>query len=237
MQPDFERESFMRIHFLQHVPFEGLGHIEAWTGKTGCLVTSTRLYEDPSFPELEDFDWLIVMGGPMSVHDGQRHPWLRHEKIFLKAAIDAGKSVLGICLGAQLIADVLGTNIYPADRKEIGWLPVSKAKQSTLGIFGMFPNTLEVFQWHGETFDLPHEAVPLFTSEVCENQAFVFRKKVIGLQFHLESTPESIRELATNCPEDLPAELTAETLTEDHGKFAAAHKIMDNLLNYMLSIA
>jgi len=229
----------MRIHYLQHVPFEGLGHIETWIGKTGCQLSCTRVYEGESLPDTGEFDWLIILGGPMSVHDAHLYPWLRHEKILIKAAIDEGKSVLGICLGAQLIADVLGASVYPAEQKEIGWFPVYKTRHSILGVFGMFPDTFDAFHWHGETFDLPHEAVHLFKSGGCENQGFVFRKKVIGFQFHMESTPESVKDLVDNCSGELaaaPSIQPAQKMTADPGKFAAVNKIMDNVLNYMLSI-
>lgn len=117
----------MRIHCLQHVPFEGHGHIAEWAGRYGHQVSKTALYADEPLPKIDDFDFLIAVGGPMGVHDTALHPWLIKEKYFIKAALRAKKCVLGICLGAQLMADVLGANVYSNDHKEIGWHPVRRA--------------------------------------------------------------------------------------------------------------
>ena len=110
----------MNLHYLQHVPFEGLGFIDEWAGNNGVEVGVSRLYAGEVFPAMDAFDGLVIMGGPMGIHDHEEHPWLVHEKAFIRKAIDAGKPVLGICLGAQLVADVLGAKVYPGPQKEIG---------------------------------------------------------------------------------------------------------------------
>lgn len=102
----------MRIHYLQHVPFEDLANIEVWAGEKGHEVSVTRLYMDETLPALDRFDWLIVMGGPMNIYEEVEYPWLIKEKEFIRNAINAGKFVMGICLGAQLIADVLGEKLF-----------------------------------------------------------------------------------------------------------------------------
>ena len=114
----------MRVHCLQHVPFEGLGCIEPWLQSSGHAVTFTRFHESATLPELDHVDLLIVMGGPMSVNDEAEFPWLVQEKRFVRDAIHAGKSVLGVCLGAQLIAAAMGARVYQNHTREIGWLPV-----------------------------------------------------------------------------------------------------------------
>ncbi len=226
----------MIIHYLQHVAFEGLGSIADWAGNSGYQITSTKLYNESIFPSLASFDWLIIMGGPMSVHDTNIYPWLTEEKKFIKNSIESGKLVLGICLGAQLIADVLGARVYPGKEKEIGWFPIVKTRDSTeLGIGGVLPGKIDVFHWHEETFELPDRAKRLATSTVCENQAFVFEKKVIGLQFHLESTRGSVKELIKNCSDEIvaaPYIQTAEAMVSDEKRFEKINTVMDNLLNY-----
>ena len=182
----------MIIHYLQHVKFEGLGSIENWVNNAGHEIASTKLYKNETFPDIKDFHWLIIMGGPMSVHDTSIYPWLGKEKEFIRRAIDSDKTVIGICLGAQLIAEVLGSKIYPARKKEIGWHPIRKSSSK---IADVLLDNIDAFHWHGETFDLPNEAIRLASSDVCENQAFIFKERVLGLQFHLESIFTSVKEL------------------------------------------
>jgi GMP synthase-like glutamine amidotransferase len=183
-----------RVHWLQHVPFEGLGSIAAWLDEHHARVTVTRLFEDPLLPEIGDLDWLIIMGGPMSVNDESLHPWLRAEMGFIAEAVSRGVTILGICLGAQLIAGSLGARVYRNAQPEIGWFPVERtAPKGTGDPARWLPDTCTVFHWHGETFDLPPGARQLARSEGCENQGFILGTRVIGLQFHLETTPASAR--------------------------------------------
>jgi len=191
----------MRAHYLQHVHFEGLGSIASWLSSNRYQVTSTRLFESTEFPLVSDVDLLIIMGGPMSVNDEAELPWLIKEKQFVRAVIDAGKPVLGICLGAQMIANVMGSKIYPNIQKEIGWFPTI-AKSFDQDFF-RFPQSEIVFHWHGETFDLPRAAKLLASSEACINQAFQIGQNVIGLQFHLETTPESLKEISLYCANEI----------------------------------
>jgi GMP synthase-like glutamine amidotransferase len=199
----------MKIHWLQHVAFEGLGSIETWAKERGDTLRCTRLFAGEILPPQDAFDLLIVMGGPMGVHDLDKYPWLKEEKDFLRQVIAAGKPVLGICLGAQLLADVLGARVFPNKEKEIGWFPVLRASVDPNGsrlpeqLTTILPNSQTVFHWHGDTFTLPEETVQLYSSAACANQAFVYDERVIGLQFHLETTPESIAALIENCREEL----------------------------------
>ena len=125
----------MRAHYLQHVPFEDLGSIEAWLQVTGYEITSTQLYEFGGFPRVEDIDLLVVMGGPMSVNDEQDYPWLAEEKKFIKNTINTGKPTLGICLGAQLIANSMGGEVFPNSIKGIGWFQFRLQNQKTMSFF------------------------------------------------------------------------------------------------------
>lgn len=190
----------MNIHYFQHVPFEGLGSITDWVNSPGHKVTATRFYEDNRLPFVDICDMLIVMGGPMGVHDEKQYPWLKKEKKFIEKAIVKGKKVVGICLGAQLIADVLGAKVYPNKEKEIGWFPIEFKAHSFVS---SAPSSLTVFHWHGDTFDLPPNAVHLAKSVACENQAFLYNNNVLGLQFHMEATGDSITALLQNCRNEL----------------------------------
>src|SRR2546428_2396131 len=114
----------MNIHYFQHVPFEGLGCIEDWANRKSHVLSSTRFFEKHTLSDLKTIDWLIVMGGPMGVYDESEYLWLKEEKEFIKKAIDANKVVIGICLGSQLIAEVLGAKVYKNKFTEIGWFPV-----------------------------------------------------------------------------------------------------------------
>jgi GMP synthase-like glutamine amidotransferase len=195
----------MNIHYFQHVPFEGLGCIQNWITKNNHQLTSTKFYNNESFPDLNKIDFLIIMGGPMGVYDEAEYPWLASEKNFVRKAIEANKIVLGVCLGAQLIASALGAKVYPNKQKEIGWFPVqfnpNFQPRTSINLTPAF----NVFHWHGDTFDLPNGAVLHSSSIACKNQLFSINQKVMGIQFHLEATPEAIKAFVKNCGHELVA--------------------------------
>jgi GMP synthase-like glutamine amidotransferase len=224
----------MRVHVFQHVPFEGLGTIEPWLAARHATITWTRFFAGASIPPPDDYDWLIAMGGPMSVNDEVALPWLREEKRAIAAAIDAGKTVLGVCLGAQLIASARGAKVTPNREREIGWWPIERvAGAETHPIGCAFPSRAEVFHWHGETFELPRGAVHLARSEGCEAQAFALGERVVGMQFHLETTRESAAALVENCSEDLKPALyvqSGEEMLSDAGRLEALHRMLERVL-------
>ena len=193
----------MRAHWIQHVPFEGLGSIETWLTARGARVGVSRMYEHPVFPRARDVDLLIVMGGPMSVNDEAAFPWLREEKKFIAAALDAGVPALGVCLGAQLIASALGAPVRRNEHAEIGWFPIERVPGSSGTVADALPQRMDAFHWHGETFDLPGGASLIARSAACRNQAFVIGHHVAAFQFHLETTPASARALVDNCRSEL----------------------------------
>jgi GMP synthase-like glutamine amidotransferase len=195
----------MRLHYLQHVHFENLGSIFTWATKEGCSITSTHLYNHENLPAQSDFDWLVVMGGPMNIYQEDKYPWLVSEKQFIREAIKSGKVVIGICLGAQLIADVIGGEITRNPCPEIGWFPIKLKEEARSSLlFSFLPEEPMVFQWHGDTFStLPEDAVCLAESDACHNQAFVYKDRVFGFQFHLESTQETIGNLVNHCIEEM----------------------------------
>lgn len=226
----------MRVHVLQHVPFEGLGSIETWLSHRGARVTYTRFFESTRLPTLADIDFIIALGGPMSVNDEEQLPWLRPEKRFIADAIAGDKAVLGICLGAQLIANAMESQVYPNAEKEIGWFPVF-AESSAPGTF-VFPTSVEAFHWHGETFDLPAGAVHLASSAACRNQAFQVGTRVIGLQFHLETTPASADAIIRHCANELlprPYIQTESALRAvSAANYAGINALMVRILDYLV---
>jgi GMP synthase-like glutamine amidotransferase len=199
----------MRIHYLQHMVCEGTGRIADWIRDRGHAVAGTHLYRGEPLPADDAFDFLVIMGGPMNIYEHRNHPWLPAEKRFIKRAIDSGRIVLGICLGAQLIADVLGAKVYQNPTFEIGWFPVrfNAAKQS-LPALARFPDQLSVLHWHGDTFELPPGTLHLAASDACANQAFALGNRVIGLQFHIEmDEPDVASFLDGPLPQPLPGQI------------------------------
>ena len=231
------QKRFLRIHYLQHVPFEGPGFIESWALVRGYGLTTTRLYAGQFLPPIEQLDWLFILGGPMNVYEENRYPWLAREKRFIGEALHGGKVVIGICLGAQLLACVLGAKVTRNPCVEIGWYHVEKAAKASQSVLsGFLPDQFPAFHWHGDTFEVPRGAVHLARSPACENQAFAFGDRVAAFQFHLESTRESVESLVHNCPEDLAKgpfiQSPAEMLT-DLDRFRAINGLMADFLDGM----
>lgn len=195
----------MRIQIFQHVPFEGSAAISQWAAQKGYPIAKTHLYAQPELPAPDDFDWLIVLGGPMGANDDKRYPWLTQEKQLIEAAIRAEKKILGICLGAQLVARVLGADVRQNKHKEIGWFPLAFTDEALDSpLFKGFPRSLDVMHWHGDTFDLPPGYARIASSQACLNQGFMNPDgDILGLQFHMEWDREMAEILIKNCIEDL----------------------------------
>ena len=226
----------MKVHVLQHVPFEGIGSMTSWLSAHDARVTYSRFYESAILPDPAGSDLIIALGGPMSVNDEASFPWLTMEKQFVRDAIQRGLPVIGTCLGAQLIANALGSRVYPNSQKEIGWFEI-EATPCADDVF-RFPQKATVFHWHGETFDLPAGATRLAKSAACANQAFQVGKRAIGLQFHLETTPESLDSIINNCRHELieaayvqtESSLRAASIIE----YANINRLMEDLLSYVM---
>lgn len=227
----------MRAHYLQHVSFEGLGSIASWLEQSGYEITHTQFFNSAQLPDLKAIDLLVVMGGPMSVNDEVQFPWLVSEKQFIRAAVHSGTPVLGICLGAQLIASAMGARIYRNHEKEIGWFPIYGISSNDTSIFS-FPPSIKVFHWHGDTFDLPSGAIRLAKSDGCENQSFQLDKSVIGLQFHLETTPETAREIVSNGRDELIPSQYIQTeeqiLSVKAKRYKSINRLMDHVLSFLI---
>ena len=222
----------LRVHWLQHADFEDLGCIAPWLVARGHQVTHTRLFAGEMPPKVSEFDWLIVMGGPMNIYEYSQHPWLRAEKQLIGEAIAANKRVLGICLGSQLIADVLGGKVTRNAHTEIGWFPIqlsTEGRGSTL--LAEFPSEVNVFHWHGDTFAIPPGATYLARSDACANQAFSCGERVIGLQFHPEVTASNVRDWLAH-EQVSPAQYvqTPEQMLADIPRYAVINRLMRALL-------
>jgi GMP synthase-like glutamine amidotransferase len=224
----------LRIHYLQHVPFEGLGYIETWAKQHKHKVTCTRFYQGTNLPKMPEFDWLIIMGGPMGVYEEAKYEWLSLEKNFIGQAIEKKKFVLGICLGAQLIAHVLGAKVYPNQHEEIGWFPITfTADAESYPPFAHLPEGLKVLHWHSDTFDLPQSAQLLASSQACRNQAFVYQEHVVGLQFHSEMTANGLLQLIHACQEELERKHYIQSANDmfREENFRQNHQLLTKLLN------
>lgn len=226
----------MRAHYLQHVPFEGLGSIGPWLEAKGYELTRTRFFESTDLPDIKTIDLLVIMGGPMSVNDEDEFPWLVSEKQFVREVIESGKPVLGICLGAQIIASAMGARVFPNPMKEIGWFPIHAVDSIDNQGFS-FPPSETVFHWHGETFDLPPGAIRLAKSEGCENQAFQIGKSVIALQFHLETTQESAGQIVSHCRNELVpskyVQTEKEVLSASPDRYKSINHLMAGVLAFL----
>lgn len=224
----------MRAVCLQHVPFEGPGTFATLLAARGVPLERRLVPKDGLPPDPGDL--LIVMGGPMSVNDADS--WIADETSFIRSALLAGKSVLGVCLGSQFMAKALGARIYPGRALEIG---MTRIRLTPAGkndpVFGSFPDCPEVFEWHGEIFDLPRECVALADSDVAPLQAFRYGPRAYGLLFHLEMERSGIEALCRECPEDLRrAGLDAgRVLREAEPHLPRLHDWADRLIGHLAS--
>ena len=200
----------------------------------GLGIAITRVFSGEPLPADDDIEGLVVMGGPMGVSDGERFPWIAEEKRLIERALRAEKPVLGVCLGAQLIADVLGARVYRNRFREIGWFRVEATEQGRHHHHFPLRGEFVPFHWHGDTFDLPAGAVHLARSAACEQQAFAWGHGVLGLQFHLEVDAEGVAAMSAHCGADAgsgPYVQSAAEMLSTPGRFAEAHAFLDELLD------
>ena len=227
----------LRLLILQHLPHEPAGNILTWAtinnyNTTTLLVPS----HEGDFPPLHSFDLLVILGGTMGAYEEDRYSWMQQEKAFIQQAIDADKWVIGICLGAQLLAAVLGSKIYPHHQKEIGFFPVYKTEAGNQEpALQAVPEAWTVFHWHGDTFDIPAGAQHLLYSQACNNQAF--RKgKCWGFQFHPEVTATLLRNMTLFEEDELQKDTYIQTADEIHHAFlehdnaAHFHAILNSIV-------
>jgi len=224
----------MRAVCLKHVPFEGPGAFATALAARGVSLERYLVPQD-GLPK-DAGDLLIVMGGPMSVNDSD--PWIAEETVFIRSALQAGTPVIGVCLGSQFMAKSLGATVRPGKALEIGITPVTltaEAKQDP--VFSMLSESFEVFEWHGEVFDLPKDCVSLAGSDIAPLQAFRYGARAYGLLFHLEMEENGIKSLCQECAPDLTkADLTAQQVkTTALPHLPQLHQIADRLIGHLLS--
>ncbi len=194
----------MRVHAIIHAAFEGLGAIQTWLDRKDFSLSVSHPYRGDQLPNPNTYDWLIIMGGPQDLKQIHKYPYLRDELSLIQQSIDLNKMVLGICLGAQLIAESLGAKTEPSPEKEIGIFPVNLTDSGHADpITRHFPDQFAVAHWHSDMPGLPDGATVLATSRGCPRQIICFKPQVYGLQCHFELTEENLREMLGSQPGDL----------------------------------
>lgn len=192
---------------IQHTPAETIGSIAAPLAAANVAVHTCEVFCQQSVPtEIGNYSGLILMGGPMSVYEQDRYPFIASELALIQSAMTAGKPVLGICLGSQLIAAALGARVYPGRKKEIGWLKVRLHEGGMRDpLFVGVPFAFTAFHWHGDVFEVPKDATPLLGSDITACQGFRFGTRTWALLCHLEVTAESIQAMIRSFPDELKA--------------------------------
>lgn len=225
----------MKMFVLQHASFEGPAAIGAWAAVRGHGVRVVKVYEGAALPPVEAVDLLVVMGGPMGLGEQESLPWMKGELAFISQCLQEGKRVLGICLGAQMMAAALGARVYPSGKKEIGWFPVRKTPAGRLSPYlKSLPEGAKVFHWHGDTFDLPAGAQHLLLSDAVKNQAFAWGPRALALQFHLEMTADTVRGMVDQCRSELvvsPHVQNEEAILDGTVSCTALGKILFQMLD------
>ncbi len=222
----------MRIHCLQHVPFEDAANIALWAQRRRFSLVLGLMGQTP-LPAHDEYDFLAIMGGPMNIYEHDRFPWLAEEKAFIRQAIDGGKIVLGVCLGAQLISDVLGGPVTRNRHREIGWFPVRLTEAARQSPLAAWPDEVLAFHWHGDTFAIAPGARLLASSDACPHQAFLWGDRVVGLQFHIEYSRESIERMIAHCADELQPGPFVQSADELLPSVAAARRTEELLAKFL----
>ena len=193
----------MIVDIITQVDFEDGANIDAWAADNGHQVRYHHMYRSDRLPAVDTVEFAAIMGGPMGVNDQTQYPYLLTEKRFIKDMLNSGKPMLGICLGAQLIASVLGAKVEKNRYREIGWDKVNLTKSGKESLMSVLPEEFIAFHLHGDTFSIPQSAAKLACSRACDNQAFSYGDNVLGLQFHLEYSRRSVELIVENCADEL----------------------------------
>jgi GMP synthase-like glutamine amidotransferase len=223
----------MRVRVLQHVPFEDAANVGAWLERRGHDLATTHLYRGDALPAPDAADLVVILGGPMNIYQHDEHPWLAPEKAYLKDVLARGVTALGICLGAQLLADVLGGSVSSNGRREIGWFPVRRVTDPVPGgVLAELPEVMDAFHWHGDRLTPPPPSRCIYASDACDAQAFELGSAV-GLQFHLDYSARSIETMLTCCADELDGSRwvqSAEEIREGMDRVEALGASLDRLM-------
>jgi len=237
----------MKIYSLEHDHDDGPVFIAKWLEQHNYSLTRIRLYNAEPLPDPDQVDLLIIMGGAMNIYEECEYPWLIPEKIFIRTVIDSGVPVLGVCLGGQLISSVLGGVVTRADPPEYGWYTIRVRSvsvdqpQYVTPVSGqnIFPDAITVFQWHNDTFSIPPGAVHLYTSDTCQNQAYIYDSRVIGLQFHPEMDSVTIQAFLSQSKEKMIEDgllsVHDDTLSRIQ-LFSQGNEFISGLLDYLTGL-
>lgn len=229
----------MQIQLIQHAPFENPGAIMSWAIERGYQINSTHTYKGEQLPDLTEIDFLIIMGGPQSTIELDKYPYLRDEVALIQQAINNKKTVLGICLGAQLITESLGAKTEPSPNKEIGIFPIKLTNEGEQDpVFGFFPKIFDVMHWHNDMPAIPAGAILLAASNGCPHQVIRYGDRVYAVQFHMEMTKELVQNMITNCPNDLkPGNYIQDESQLLSIDFTELNKKMYYVLDYLSALA
>ena len=230
--------SELKLVCLRHNDYQGRAYLPEWAAAQGHRWENLLVPRLRAFPPIDSYDAMIVVGGPMSVWETDKHSWLVPEKDYLGKVLAADKPVLGICLGAQLMAELLGSRVFAGPHREIGWFQIETEPASRgTWLEDALPDRYESFFWHGDSFDHPTDAVPLARSAAYPNQGFLWRR-CAALQFHLEVTPEWVRMLCERDADQLVdaphIQSAAQILGKGPDLYRRNNTLMDALLDRWL---
>jgi GMP synthase-like glutamine amidotransferase len=230
------------IHLVRHDDFEIPGGIGTWAASRGRPLRDIFFFRegDSAPPAPAEVDTLVIMGGTMSANDEATLPWIRREKLWVSEVVTSGAKVLGICLGCQILASILGGRVYRNAHREIGWFPVRRTEEARRTAIGSaIPEVHESFLWHSDTFDIPPGAVRVAASEASVNQGFVWRESVAGVQFHPEMTRDGAAVIVANSAHEIvpgPYVQEAETFLTGPERYAALERVMHAILDRLTEI-
>ena len=229
----------MRIQLIEHDPEDfSRTNISFWAAEKGHPLNQTFICNNEALPPVDSFDWLMVMGGSQHAWDEQGNSWLQEEKAFVREALDKGKLILGICFGAQILAEALGGRIFPNEHKEIGWHDVSLNRQGRESfLFQNIPQSFVSLHWHSDHFSLPANCTRLANSKASENQAFVCNgRPLVGLQFHPEYTRDMVKYYAGEHSQDWVPDMfvsSGDEVLARTDEIPDTYWLMEALLNNM----
>lgn len=229
----------MKILFITHAAFEESGCIETWAKKKGHETQIARPYMGEQLPNINDFDFLVVMGGPQSPLEIDKAPYLADEITLIKQAILKNKRIIGICLGAQLIAEALGAKTERSPHREIGMHLVELLDEAKFDpVFSQFPEKFDVMHWHSDMPGIPEGGVLLAKSEGCPRQIFRYGDRIYGFQCHFELTQELVKGMIEHCPNDLKAGTYVRSVKElMDADCSQMNSKMEIILDYLASLS